>query len=229
MPRPWYKDPWVWAGIGAAGVGFFALYTPAQDAVVDVFERGKKLSYGTFDEQLGIVLESPEDLRVAASGRFGQDIPADIYAAARMLRSESAKSGTLRVHVALNDLASFQYASTLFELLTYSTDPKRKGVYGAQYSPAVPPNYPAQNKRRYSTAQNPYEGDVNTAFQAWEMYQAGNDTSGGATKFLDISSMGGVQSGTGSFEAKNAEWVADGYTPFTLPEFGSDLVLYRKG
>jgi hypothetical protein len=61
------------------------------------------------------------------------------------------------------------------------------------------------------------------------MYQAGQDTSGGASKFIDISSMGGVQSGTGSFAAKNQEWIDDGYTPFTLPEFGSDLVLYKKG
>lgn len=224
--RRWYEDPWLWGSLAALG-GAVAFFKPAREAVVDVFKRGRKLSYGELDPVLGIITEPPESLRAAASTRYGQDIPEDVYAAARMVRSEGAAQGNLRVHVALNDLITFPYASTLFELLTYSTDPARRGWYGKQYSPAVPPDYPKANKRRYATSGNPYEGDVLTASAAIREREQGIDRANGASKFIDRSSMG-VQEGSRSFAEVDAEWKASGYTAFTLPEYGSDLVLYRK-
>lgn len=200
----------------------------ASDWVKDITTRGNHISYGTFDETTGVVLESPEDLRVAASGRVGWDIPRDIYALSRMIRSEGAGEGLLRAHVAMNDLASVSWADNLFDLLTYSTDPERRGLYGAQYSPAVPGLYDAANARRYATSQNPYEGDLKTAVTAWEERSQGIDRAQGAVKFIDRSSMG-KQAGSRSFAEVDASWRGEGLQPFTLADYGSDLVLYRKG
>jgi hypothetical protein len=229
VPGPWYKDPAVI--VTGAGIGAAFLLLGGGKAIVDVtrdvFARGSHVSYGTLDGPLGIVIESPEALRYAASQRMGFDIPQDAYALARMIRSEGAAQGLLRAHVAMNDLISFPYANTLFELLTFSNDTKRRGVYGVQYSGPVPPDYPNANARRYSTSANPYEGDVQTAIHAIDERNQGIDRASGATKFIDRDSMG-AQIGSRSFEVVNASWVADGMEPFTLPEYGDNLVLYRK-
>ena len=224
----WYQSPWVW-GIGVGGVALVVLPGAAKaatQAVNDVVTRGAKLSYGTLGPG-GVVVESPEALRLAASRRFGQDIPRDVYAAARMLRSEGNAQGALRVHVALNDLSTFRYAKNLFELLTYSTDPVRRGLYGSQYT-APGGGFTVANKRRYSTSKDPHAGDIKIAFDAIVEHDRGLDRAMGASKFIDKSSMGGAQSGTRGFAAVNKEWVQSGYKPFHLVEYGDDLVLYRK-
>lgn len=228
MP-PWYRDPIVIAS--AAALGGAVLYLGGAKELVevtqDVFTRGNHVSYGTLDPTLGIVLESPEALRAAASDRVGYHISEDAYALARMIRSEGAAQGLLRAHVAMNDLVSFPYASTLFDLLTYSNDPQRRGVFGQQWSPAVPPNYPKANARRYATSANPYEGDVAMAIAAINERASGIDRANGAVKFIDKASMG-VQLGSRDFDTIDASWQSEGLQPFTLAEYGDNLVLYKK-
>lgn len=229
----WWEDRNLWIGLAGFGGLVAALQLAGMDpigdavfAVTDVFQKGQKLSYGTLDPDTGIVAETPEALRMAAATRFGRDIDADTYALARMLRSEGAKEGALRVHVALNDQAALGWSSP-FVLLTYSTDPQRKGMYGMQHSAALPPQYPNAMTRRYATSKDPYTGDVLTAEAAQLDHAAGNDPSQGATKFVDKSSMG-IQVGSGSFDALVSRWAADGLEPFTVPEYGEDLVLFKK-
>ena len=189
--------------------------------------KGPRVSQGLFIESLGIVTTTPEVLRSQASNAMGESLTNDVYALARMIRSEGAKQGEVRAHVALNDLETLPFIHSLFGLLTYSTDEKRRGLYGAQWSKAVPPNYPKQNARRYATIQDPFRSDVELAKRVLADRAAGIDKSQGATKFIDKSGMGGVQAGSKSFESVNAEWVKGGYIPFQLAEYGDDLVLYR--
>jgi hypothetical protein len=218
----WWESRDLWIGVLGFGGIVAGLQVSGIDvvgdavfAVKDVVTQGKRLTYGALNESTGNVEPDPDSLLAAAIDRFGSTIAADEYAAARMLRSEGAKTGDLRVHVALNDLASLGWSS-LVSLFTYSTVPTRKGFYGSQTS------------RRYSTARDPYEGDILTARQAIADHAAGFDPSQGATKFVDKSSMGGVQAGTGTFDALVARWGADGLVPFTLPQYGDDLVLFKR-
>lgn len=230
----WYKERDLWLGL----LGFGGLVAGLQLAgfnpvgqvaaqVRDVFSKGSRLSYGTLDHDKGVIRENPETLRQAASARFGTDLDRDLYAASRMVRSEGATEGAVRVHVALNDLDALGWPD-LFTLLTYSTDPQRKGIYGQQSAPAFPPQYPKAMVRRYATSKDPYEGDVRTAQAAISDHAAGIDPTNGAVKFVDRSSFG-VQAGTSSFDALVQRWASDGLHPYTLPEYGDDLVLFKKG
>jgi hypothetical protein len=197
----------------------------ATHVVNDVVTRGKKLTSGHMGPG-GVIKESPESLRKMASVAYGSEISADVYALARMLRSEGNAQGALRVHVLLNDLKGFPYAHTPFEMATYSTDPARRGKFGEQYT-APGEGFTVANKRRYATSKDPYAGDVDLALSALNEYRQGIDRAQGASKFIDKSSMG-KQAGTRSFAAVNQEWKNSGYDPFSLPEYGNDLVLYRK-
>jgi len=228
VPRPWWKDPTVWLPLVGFGGIILAFEGPnIASAVTDVISRGSHISYGTLNESIGIVNEDPEALRAAASQRLGIVLDADTYALARMIRSEGAAQGELRAHVALNDLADLGWSS-LFYLLTYSTDPQRKGLYGMQYSPAVPPTYPKANARRYSTSQNPYAGDARLALKVLADRANGVDKALSAVKFLDKSGLL-AQAGAKRFETTDASWRGEGLEPFSLPEYGTDLVLYRRG
>jgi hypothetical protein len=229
----WWENKDLWIGLAGFGGIVAALQLGGYDPigkvtfeVTNVFARGNRLTYGTLNDGSGIVLEDPETLRSAASSRFGQDLSSDVYALARMVRSEGAKEGRLRVHVALNDQAALGWSSP-FVLLTYSTDPQRKGMFGRQYSAAAPPQYPNKMVRRYATSKDPYEGDVQTVLAALAEHDQGIDPSLGATKFLDKGSFG-IQEGTGSWAAKDAQWLSEGNVAYTVPEYGDDLVLYRK-
>lgn len=231
MSRPWYADPWNWGIALAAGALALAIEDGPEGVVrkmVDINKRGSKVTKSTYVSRLGVVTTPAEELRGAASAFLGRPISQNVYAAARMIRSEGVTQGEVRLHVALNDLRTFKYAKNLYELLTYSTDPKRRGLYGAQWSGSVPADgYLKQNARRYSTIGDPYEFDIQLAEKVLAERAAGIDRAFGAVKFIDKSSMGGVQPGTVSFAAKNAEWIAGGYTAFSLPQYGNDLVLYK--
>lgn len=227
MADRWWKDPNLWLGVLGFGGLVAALQLAGQDpvgaiataagdavfAVADVFTKGQKLSTSTLGTD-GVVQQDPESLRTATSVVMGRDISADVYSLARMLRSEGAKEGNLRVHVALNDLADLGWGSA-FDLITYSTQAGARGRYGSQLH------------RRYASSRDPYQGDVLTAEAAMAEHASGVDRAQGATKFVDRSSFG-VQAGTGSFDALVQRWGADGLQPFTVPEYGDDLVLFRK-
>lgn len=196
----------------------------------DVVNRGARVSSGRWykgDERYGFIETLPETLRRAAELTVEFAIPLDAYSLARMIRSEGAAAGRVRAHVALNDLRTFRFASTVHDLLTYSTDRTRRGLYGKQYSAPMPPEFPAANRRRYSTSKDPYESDVILAMSVLAERARGVDPTRGASKFIDVSSMG-KQQGSRSFAVVDAEWKADGYEAYTLPEYGTDLVLYRR-
>lgn len=229
------KEVALWSGVA----GLFVMWLwNEKDEVADLIARGSKvtnshwfnngntaLSQSQARTLYGFVDTKPDALHEAASRKLGYQVSPDLYAAARMIRSEGHKQGAARLHIAFNDLDSFPYADNLFELLTYSTDPQRRGYYGSQWSGKVAP-FAKANARRYSTAKDPYEGDFKQALEVFKQRDAGQDPTRGATRFIDISSMG-VQPGTSSFAQKDAEWKAQGFESFTLPG-DSDFVLYRK-
>lgn len=194
-----------------------------REGVRDVIVRGKRLSVTTLDAR-GVVIQYPATIHQQMSVAFGQPLSADICAAARMARSEGAAAAEARVHVALNDLRKLGWSS-LFSLITYSTASWARGSYGKQFS--VDPETGAKQKRRYASTRDAYESDVQRAIHAIADHEAGNDPTGGAVKFVDRSSFG-VQAGTGSFEALKARWEADGLVAYSLPQYGDDLVFFRR-
>lgn len=234
-------EKWLCAGAAAAAFGLY-YRRPIVGGVKDVFSRGKQVSLGPLNAVLGIVTVTPAELLKQASWTMGRPVAQEVYALARMIRSEGAEEGELRAHAVCNDLKTFKWANSLFGIITYSTNPQRRGYYGMQYSPPVRgpspglgangkpipgPILQAANKRRVSSSKDPYQGDILVAEKVLLDRRAGIDKAMGATKFIDKSSMG-KQVGSRPFAVVDAEWRSEGYSPFTLPEFGTDLVLYRR-
>ena len=216
--------------LGAAGVAAAGLAGVHRKEIADVIKRGSKVTRSTWlegMERYGVRGDPPELLLSEAQLMMGRPVSHDVYALARMIRSEGASEAEARGHVALNDLDAVGWAAGLYDLLTYSTDSTRRGLYGKQYSPSVPPRFPRANKRRYSTARDPYEGDIQWAEKILRDRARGIDPTGGAVKFIDKSAMG-IQPGSTTFAAKDAQWRREGLVGYTLPQFGDDLVLYRR-
>lgn len=213
------------SGLVAIGIYYFYpnIIGEGTFAVKDIVARGKRLNNTVVVN--GIVSINPEQLRQEASGIYGSELSSDLLALSRMIRSEGAWQGTLRAHVAINDLNSLGWSS-LFYLLTYSTDSSRKGYYGQQYAPADN-LYPHAMVRRYSTSKDSYEVDIDTAMEARYQHSMGFDPSNGATKFVDKTSFG-AQEGTGSYQDLLDKWTSDGLVAYTLPEYGDNLVLFKK-
>lgn len=235
MPKVWYNDPWVWGLGGVAGlVALFpgvvsSVGTVVTEGIDDVMNRGNKLTRATWykgDEGYGFIQQSPDDLVIAASMALGRPIDKTVYTLARMIRSEGAAQGALRVHVLMNDLKRFKYANNAHDLATFSNDKSRRGKYGKQWSGAYL-EFPVANARRYATSKDPYESDVKTVERALAEWHNGTDRAQGASKFLDKSALA-FQTGARDFDTINREWTGDGYTAFTLPQYGDDLVLYRR-
>lgn len=246
MSRNRIRPEYLAAG-GLVALGALVYFRkPIEEGVRDVFARGDRLTYAAFDDLNGDVLDSPSVLTAAASARAGFDVSPAAYAMARMIRSEGAASGDLRAHVALNDLADLGWSS-LHNLLTFSTAAWAKGKYGEQHTVVYQtptggatrdkkaalivdgkPKVLRSQTRRYSTARDPYMGDVRTAMKALSDREKGIDKARGAVKFVDVSAMDGVQEGTGSYAALVDRWGKDGLSPFTIPEYGTDLVLFKR-
>lgn len=193
-------------------------------SVYDVIKRGAKLTEAPAGTN-GLVPIDPELLRKRASAVMGFDVLLDVYSAARMLRSEGAAAGEIRVHVAMNDAAALGWS--LHQVITYSSNAEARGLYGEQFTPAARAPGGVASKRRYASPRDPYAGDVEVAMQAMVDHRSGLDPTEGATKFVDKSSMG-VQEGSGSYADLVARWGADGLRPFTLPGYGPDLVVFRR-
>lgn len=245
MSSKWYQDPWVW-GIGLLGIGGVFVVSPeARFVVADPIKRGSKLTLAPMDER-GVVTIEPSLL--ASTARFvDSSITDEEYALARMIRSEKASQGEALAHVALNDAENLNW--TLLRLLTYSTKPWSNGLFGKQFSAQYrsasggstwnvkdaakndngKPIVIQSQVRRYATSKDPYLGDVEVARRAIANHRAGIDKTGGASKFLHRSAFGS-QEGTSSGGANEVieRWKQDGYTAYTLPEYGSDLVLFRR-
>lgn len=221
MPRAWYRDPATLAALGISAGGMALLWFRKETA--DVFIRGSKLTASVLGPD-GVVVNDPQSLAAQAAINYGNAIPIEVYSLARMIRSEGAMEGEVRGHVALNDLADLGWSS-LHYLLTYSTAAWARGKYGKQHS--VRPSDGAKQTRRYATSKDPYQGDVKLALKVLSDRSRGFDPTGGAVKFLDREAMAS-QEGSRGFDAVNARWTADGLVPYTLPQYGDDLVLYRR-
>lgn len=233
--------------LALAGVGGAALYIASEkrknegvfDTVGDVINRGVLVSHSTMGND-GVVLEEPSQLAEAAG------VSEDVYALARMIRSEGAAQGMARAHVAMNDLAGLGWDSLRY-LITYSTAPWAEGRFGRQFSAQYKtssgsatwdrkmavigengkPVVIKSQTRRYSSARDPYTGDITLAIRVIADHDNGIDPTGGAVKFLDKSAMG-VQEGTSRFDAVDARWRKEGLVGYSLPQFGDDLVFYRR-
>ncbi len=202
--------------------------------IMDTITRGKRLTYtttghadadGTWIND-GIIPDDPAELAAQAGAVMGRDLPQELYDLARMLRSEKGNDdGRLRVHVALNDAAAHNW-STHFTI-TYSTNASAKGWYGEQFTPADRAPGGVKSVRRYSTARDPYEGDIAIVEQVLLERAQGIDPTGGAEKFVDRSSLG-AQEGSSSYDDIVARWASEGLQPFTVPGYSDDFVVFRR-
>lgn len=210
---------------GGLGSGLLSAgATVAARGVLDAVDRGSRLTYSTMGAD-GVIVEDPADLCAQMGAAVGRAVSQDAADLARMIRSEGAAAGIIRAHVALNDAAAHNWS--LHFTLTYSTNPTAKGRYGDQYTPASQAPGGVASSRRYSTAHDPYEGDLTVAEQAIADDANGIDPSGGAVKFLDKASLK-VQVGARDYDTIVADWAQDGLAPFTLPGFSSDFVVFRR-
>jgi hypothetical protein len=215
----------LWGG-GLALVGLAVWQGPALvTAVKDIVTRGSRLTHAEPGDD-GVVWDSPEELRAAAAVVLGRVGSRDVYGAARMVRSEGAAQAGIRTHVAMNDAAELGW--TLARLFTYSTNLQATGHYGEQHTPAARAPGGVTSTRRYATTRDPYVSDVWAVEEAMVAHFGGLDPTGGAVKFVDISAMGGVQEGTGSYAALVDRWAKEGLRPFTLPGESADLVVFRR-
>jgi hypothetical protein len=184
---------------------------------LDLTRRGRRLTVTKLNDDKSIP-EGPHELALLASAEIGRHIDTDMYAVARMLRSEepgaSPEVKGLLVHVALN--TAKQRGVTLAELLTTSTVASRRGKFGRQIS------------RWASTANDPYEQDVAIAELARDERRAGSDPTGGAFRFVNRLAFG-IQPGSRSYGAVRAEWAAEGFYPVKVPGAPWRLVFFRRG
>lgn len=189
--------------------------------VGDFFERGARLNRTTANAA-GVIPDDPEDLRAEASAVIGYDISSDIYALARMGRSEGTDGRAARMHVALNDLEELQRVygtgvySSVAAMMLRSKRPEANGRFSQQYL-----------GKRYATDEDPYAGDVKLAERVWLEHEQGIDPTGGAVKFADKSSFG-VQKGTRTYEAVLEEWVGDGLEPSSVDGASDNFVVFRR-
>jgi hypothetical protein len=173
-----------------------------------------KVTSATKDSN-GVVKESAATLAKYASDLIGRTITPEVYALARMIRSEAGGNPEIErmsvAFVALNDAKALKW--DLVKLLTYHKDSKRANKFGPQIT------------GRYATTEDPYEIDLETA----ENVLSGKypDPTFGATKFAHIKSFG-KQAGTGTYEATLAKWTKDGYNVDSVPGSSSDFVIFRK-
>jgi len=217
----WSDDEkWMLGGLAA---GVLLLWgKPIVNTVVDVIGRGDRLTTTSLDDN-GMIPDDVDDLVAQASAVLGITADPDLYALARMARSEGIDAGALRIHVALNDLADLNsrkgYGWSAVDLITYSTDANARGHFGQQLH------------RRYASTQDPYSGDYYLAAQTVSQHNATSgfygDPTGGAIKFVDKSSFG-VQAGTGSYDDLVATWAKEGLQPSNVPGYSDDFVVFRR-
>ena len=212
----------LWASIGVLG----GVAVWQRNTIMDTITRGKRLTYTTLGAD-GLIPDDPAELAAQAGEVLGRDLPQELYDLARMKRSEQGTDdGRLRVHVALNDAEEHNW-STHFAI-TYSTNAAARGWYGEQFTPADRAPGGQKSVRRYATTRDPYEGDVTIVERVLLERAQGLDPTGGAVKFVDRSSMGGVQEGSIAYDELVRRWAAEGLHPFTVPGYPADLVVFRR-
>ena len=195
-------------------LGNFSGKVPIASALLDVIDRGKRLTHTSLDDD-GNVPDDPQALADEAAAAAGVSVSADEYAAARMVRSEQPHDAdeikALLIHTAINDAKAHGW--TLLKALTVSSVASRSGKFGHQKS------------RRYSTANDPYGADLEVAKKAIADHAAGVDPTGGAQKFVNKWAFRKPE----SYDVTAASWGKEGFTPVTIPPAPNHLVFFRKG
>jgi len=167
--------------------------------------RGKRLTSTTLDSNDNVQV-SPYDLARSAGTVLGYGADPETYALARMLASEgggkdSGTARTLRAFVARNDAK--RLGMTFVQLFTFSNIASKRGLFGKQ------------SGRRYSTAQDPYEGDYRDAEALRQSFNTMSDPTGGADKFTDGIDPPGA-------------WLNDGYVAIRRDDAREGFIIYRK-
>lgn len=205
-----------WLVAFALGI-LFVTQTDALPALVDVVERGRRLSVDT-ENTAGVVLDDPGTLRAAAEAIVGRPIALDAYSLARVCRSEEGRAGqvakTYLCHVVMNQAQALGMGVT--EVIEFHRTASRDQHYGAQIS------------GRVASGEDPYESDLAAAEYALAERNNGQDPTAGASNFVDRRAFG-VQEGTGSFAALVAAWAGEGKVPGNLPDAPDDLVFFWRG
>jgi hypothetical protein len=182
------------------------------DLVTDLVVRGVRLTTTDLDDD-NQVPDSPESLAAAASAVVGQPVGVDEYACARMLRSEAGHGDDLSKFclalVLVNDAAHLGWG--LAQTLAFSSVATRVGHFGKQAS------------RRFSTADDPYDSDLEIARHAIADHAAGNDLTSGARKFV---SKTGWLTGN-NYEDTVASWALEGLHPFQIDGVASTWVFFN--
>lgn len=202
--------------IAAIVVALLALIYFGGPVVVDIAVRGARLSRSTWDAaDMQTIAEDPEDLTAQAADVVGQSVDADEYAAARMCRSEEGHASDFvkrcLIQTAINDAE--RHGWTLLRALTVSSVSARTGRFGHQVT------------RRYSTAVDPFDSDLQVARQAIADHAAGIDDAQGAEKFVNI----GAFATPTKYAEVTAAWAREGLSPFRIDGVPSQLVFFRRG
>jgi hypothetical protein len=133
--------------------------------------QGKRLTRTTVVG--GNVTADAHALALQAAGVVGEDVSDEEYALARMVgseeESEDLATKTAIAWTCVNDAAA-AFGGDIIACLTFSTDPARKGYFGDQ------------THRRYSTARDPYQGDLEIARAV--LSGSSPDPTGGAVNFF---------------------------------------------
>ena len=180
---------WWYVPVGVLALG---LLVGGGVVFVERAKRGRRLTT-TKPGANGAIATSPEALRAEAARVLGRSVSQEAYSLARMLASEGSSDNAVgrrvRAWVLHNDWRSLQGRHsesrwpTLTSVLTYSTQQGENGLYGEQAG------------RRFSTARDPYEGDLSDAEALLTEFFRGSDPTAGATKFIDLEALG-KQAGT---------------------------------
>jgi hypothetical protein len=215
--------------LGGAGVGLTLIVwkwgnpiTAAQlgeQWMTNLVGRGNKLSSSTLTN--GVIEETPETLLDAASNVLGFKADIDTYSLARMGRSEGVDGMEYRMHVMLNDLANLQATygwgvySSITALMIHSKNSAADDRYSSQ-----------DMGKRCSTAKDPYEADYALAQKVQSDHAAGNDPTGGATKFVDKDGSFYVNGVKTDYAGLVANW--SNFTPTNLPGATDNFVVFVK-
>jgi hypothetical protein len=195
-----------------------ALFLVLAGPVETFMTQGKRLTRTTVVN--GNVGADPHALALQASEVTGDDVSDEEYALARMVGSEEeAEDDTTKIAIAwtcVNDAAA-TFGGDIIACLTFSTAADRKGYFGDQ------------THRRYSTARDPYEGDL--ALARAVLSGSSPDQTGGAVNFFrarlqDILYAQGKVKRTGA--QVDADWTNAGKQRVDVPGADPAIWFYRK-
>lgn len=194
-------------------LGNFSGKVPLASALLDVIDRGARLTHTTLDSD-GNIPDDPTALAAAAATVSGVAVSTDALALSRMVRSEqphdSDEIKALLAHVAINDAKAHGWS--VLKAITVSSVAARSGKFGHQTS------------RRYASYLDSYGSDLEVALKAIADDAAGIDPTGGAQKFVNKWAFKKPE----SYDVTATSWGKEGFVPVTIAPAPNHLVFFRK-